>query len=71
MVEDWCARMTCPLLAIHGADDHVQPVQRSEMLAELAGGELVVLEGSGHVPPARDPVRVNLLIKQFVDRVGR
>jgi pimeloyl-ACP methyl ester carboxylesterase len=71
MLEDWCARMTCPLLAIHGTDDHLVPVQRSEILAQLTGGELVLLEGSGHIPPARDPVRVNLLIKQFVDRVGR
>ena len=71
LVEDWCARITCPLLAIHGTDDHLGPVQRSEILAELMGGELALLEGSGHIPPARDPVRVNLLIKQFVDRVGR
>ena len=27
------------------------------------------LAGSGHFPHARDPVRVNLLIKQFADRV--
>ena len=71
MLEGWCARMTCPLLAIHGTDDHLRPVQRSEMLAQLTGGELVRLEGAGHFPPARDPVRVNLLIKQFAERVGR
>jgi pimeloyl-ACP methyl ester carboxylesterase len=71
LVEDWCARITCPLLAIHGTDDGLAPVRRSEILAELTGGELALLEGSGHIPPARDPVRVNLLIKQFVDRVGR
>jgi pimeloyl-ACP methyl ester carboxylesterase len=71
MVEDWCARISCPLMAIHGTDDHLVPVQRSEMLAGLTGGELVLLEGSGHIPLARDPVRVNLLIKQFADRVGR
>jgi pimeloyl-ACP methyl ester carboxylesterase len=71
MVEDWCARMVCPLLAIHGTDDRLAPVERSELLVQLTGGELVLLEGAGHVPPARDPVRVNLLIKQFADRVGR
>jgi pimeloyl-ACP methyl ester carboxylesterase len=70
MVQDWCARLTCPLLAIHGTDDHLQPVQRSEILAQLTGGDLVQLEGAGHLSPARHPVRVNLLIKQFADRVG-
>jgi pimeloyl-ACP methyl ester carboxylesterase len=71
MIEDWCARITCPLLAIQGTDDHRAPVQRSEILAELAGGELALLEGAGHLPLARDPVRVNLLIKRFAERVGR
>jgi hypothetical protein len=27
------------------------------------------MEGSGHLPNARDPVRVNLLIRDFVHRV--
>jgi pimeloyl-ACP methyl ester carboxylesterase len=34
-------------------------------------GALVTLAGAGHFPHARDPVRVNLLIKQFADRVRR
>ena len=29
-----------------------------------------LLEGAGHGPPARDPVRVNLLMREFVDRVA-
>ena len=35
----------------------------------MAGGELVVLAGAGHLPLARDPVRVNLLVRDFVERV--
>jgi predicted glycosyltransferase len=31
--------------------------------------DLVLLEGSGHVPLGRDPVRCNHLIREFVDRV--
>ena len=31
-------------------------------------GRLVELAGSGHAPHARDPVKVNLLIREFVDR---
>jgi pimeloyl-ACP methyl ester carboxylesterase len=71
LIEAWCARISCPLLAIHGTDDRMVPARRSEILTELTGGELALLEGSGHIPPARDPVRVNLLIKQFVDRSNR
>jgi hypothetical protein len=38
-------------------------------LAECTGGARVSLAGAGHFPQARDPVRVNLLIKQFADRI--
>jgi len=31
----------------------------------------VLMEGSGHLPNARDPVKVNLLINDFVRRVAR
>ena len=36
-------------------------------LREQTGGRLVVLEGSGHAPHIRDPVKVNLLIREFLD----
>ena len=36
-------RITGPVLLIHGDDDRISPLRRSEMLAELTGGELVVL----------------------------
>ena len=45
------------------------PVARGERVAELTGGELVRLEGSGHAPHVRDPVRVNLLLRDFAARV--
>jgi pimeloyl-ACP methyl ester carboxylesterase len=34
-------------------------------LAEATGGMLVVLGGAGHIPNARDPVKVNRLIAAF------
>ena len=68
-LEAMARAMSCPVLAIHGTDDHISPPSRSERLAELTGGELVLLEGAGHIPLARDPVKVNLLIRDFVDRV--
>ena len=60
------AGIDCPVLVIHGSDDAVRPFASGARLAELAGGELVVLEGSGHFPHVRDPVKVNLLLREFV-----
>ena len=57
----------CPVLVIHGTDDRCQPLARGRRVAELTGGELVVLDGSGHLPHVRDPVRVNRLIIDFVE----
>src|SRR5207245_3425974 len=37
-------------------------------LARATGGELALLDGSGHAPHVRDPVKVNLLIRGVVDR---
>ena len=60
-------RVRCPVLVIHGADDAItRRTSRGVALAEPTGGELVLLEGSGHGPHVRDPVKVNLLLRDFV-----
>jgi pimeloyl-ACP methyl ester carboxylesterase len=68
--EDVCRRLRCPVLVINGDRDMCQPPARSHHVAELTGGELLVLEGAGHLPHARDPVKVNLEIDRFVRRIG-
>lgn len=68
-VEHVARRVRCPVLAVHGTDDQIRPVLISERLVELTGGELVLLEGSGHGPMARDPVKVNHLLRDFAERV--
>ena len=68
-VETICRRVRAPLLLIHGDDDRCQPLARAQRLAELTGAPLVVLEGAGHLPTARHPVKVNLLIRDFVDQL--
>jgi pimeloyl-ACP methyl ester carboxylesterase/predicted glycosyltransferase len=65
--EELCARVRCPVLVIHGTDDRCQPLARGRRVAELTGGDLVVLDGSGHLPHVRDPVRVNRLIIDFIE----
>ncbi|MGZ4201676.1 MAG: alpha/beta fold hydrolase, partial [Thermoleophilaceae bacterium] len=64
-------RIGCPALVIHGQDDAVRPHDSGAALAELIGGSFVSLAGSGHGPHARDPVRVNLLLGDFVARRPR
>jgi pimeloyl-ACP methyl ester carboxylesterase/predicted glycosyltransferase len=67
--EALCRRVRCPVLVIHGSEDLCQPVARGVRLAELTGGELVVLEGAGHLPHGREPIKVNRLVKDFADRI--
>jgi pimeloyl-ACP methyl ester carboxylesterase len=61
-------RVRCPVLVIHGDQDALGSVTRGIALAEDTSGELVLLEGSGHAPHIRDPVRVNLLLRDFIGR---
>ena len=58
-----------PLLLLHGDRDEILPVMCSEVVSELAGGgEVVVLEGAGHLlTQAAAEVRRRLL--EWVPRV--
>src|SRR5208282_6810791 len=60
-----CTRVRCPVLVIQGTADAITGPGRGTALAEAAGGDLVLLEGSGHGPHVRDPVQVNLLLREF------
>ena len=61
----WCAASRCPVLVVHGDDDQIVAARHGRALAAATGGRLVVLEGSGHLLNARDPVKVNRLIREF------
>jgi pimeloyl-ACP methyl ester carboxylesterase len=67
--EALCRLVRCPVRVLHGSDDRCQPVARGRQLAELTGGDLIVLDGSGHLPHGRDPVKVTRLITEFVDGI--
>jgi pimeloyl-ACP methyl ester carboxylesterase/predicted glycosyltransferase len=60
-----CDRVRCPVLVIHGDRDLIRPHAQGAALAEATGGTLVTLEDAGHLPMARDPVAVNLLLRDF------
>jgi pimeloyl-ACP methyl ester carboxylesterase len=63
-------RVRCPVLVVHGSEDHVRPHAAGVAVAELTGGDLVTVEGGGHCPQARHPVTINLLIRAFVESLG-
>jgi hypothetical protein len=58
-----------PCLVIQGTADAIVGPGAGPLLGRALGdrARLVQLAGSGHCPHARDPVQVNLLIRDFVD----
>lgn len=68
-IHDLCSRLCCPVLVIHGDEDAVSPHARGVALAEATGGTLLTIEGGGHFTHLRDPVRANLAIRAFMERL--
>ncbi len=60
----------CPVLIVHGDDDQVISHKSGAKLAEIIGGELVTMAGGGHFIHAREPVKSNHLMRDFVDRTA-
>jgi pimeloyl-ACP methyl ester carboxylesterase/predicted glycosyltransferase len=65
-----CRQVKCPVLVVHGDQDGIVPYDTGVALARWTGGQLVTIQGGGHAPTLRDPVRVNLLIRTFAESVG-
>jgi pimeloyl-ACP methyl ester carboxylesterase len=71
---DWSAKLgavRCPTLVIHGTADRIHPHERGVQAARLTNGTMLSMEGSGHIPNVRDPVKVNLALRDFVESVAR
>ena len=62
-----CASLTCPVLVVHGDEDGIVPYAEGVALAAATGARLVTFAGSGHCLQARDPVRFNLLLREFAE----
>ena len=66
---EFCASIRCPTLIVHGTDDRIIPFEDStEIQAAIPESELFAIEGGGHATLARDPVKVNLIIHEFLTR---
>jgi pimeloyl-ACP methyl ester carboxylesterase/predicted glycosyltransferase len=66
----WCAKVRCRTLVIHGEADAIVSISHGSAFANALGGPLVTMQGSGHIPLARDPVQINLLVREFVDTLA-
>jgi pimeloyl-ACP methyl ester carboxylesterase len=60
-------RVRCPVLVISGTKDKVTSHADARALAKATGGKLVAIEGGDHLPEGRQPVAVNLAVREFVD----
>jgi pimeloyl-ACP methyl ester carboxylesterase len=66
-----CGHVACPTLVIQGSADAVVGATRGNaVVAAIPDAQLITLEGCGHAPHLRDPVRVNLLLRDFVAAAG-
>jgi pimeloyl-ACP methyl ester carboxylesterase len=66
-----CAALRCPILIIQGDRDAISgPSRGIELSRAIPQAQFEFLEGSGHGPSGRDPVRVNLLIRDFIRDLG-
>lgn len=67
-----CAALRCPVLVIQGDRDGITDVSRGiEVSRAIPQAQLELIEGGGHGPNGRDPIRVNLLIRAFLRTLGR
>ncbi len=66
-LEKLASGIRCPILLIHGTEDAISPHVGSEMMAATLDVPLVSMNGSGHAPHVRDPLKVNLLVRDFIE----
>ncbi|MBK0328495.1 alpha/beta fold hydrolase [Rhodobacteraceae bacterium F11138] len=66
ITDDTYRAVRCPALLLHGTGDLITPVQGSERIAELTGGELHLIPNGEHAPHARYPAKVNTLVRDFL-----
>jgi predicted glycosyltransferase len=58
------------VLVVHGELDNCQTRERATEVTAFTGGTFVALQGAGHLPQARHPVKVNGLLRDFAESVA-
>ena len=64
------SRIDAPTLIVHGTEDRLIPLEVGQRLAEMTEGTLLQMNGTGHAPHMREPVRFNLAIREFVETLA-
>jgi pimeloyl-ACP methyl ester carboxylesterase len=67
---DLARQVRCPVLVVHGTADRIASPSRGAALAQHTSGSLLLVEGGGHAPHARDPVMFNAAVREFVERLS-
>jgi pimeloyl-ACP methyl ester carboxylesterase len=64
----WWQKVTAPILAIHGTDDKISPVENARATQKQSGGRihLIEVEGGGHVPFSEHAERIATSIVRFL-----
>jgi len=65
--EPICARVRCPVTIVHGTADRLDPPRVAQRLAELTGGDLLLVQDRGHGLMAQQPVLVTRAIRAFAE----
>ena len=68
-LRDLGAAVECPALVIEPELDYVAPPGQARIVADAVGCEVVRFARAGHALHAREPVRFNLALRGFVERV--
>jgi pimeloyl-ACP methyl ester carboxylesterase len=64
------AAVECPAIVIEGEHDCVAPPGQARMVADAIGCDVVRFPRAGHAVHAREPVRFNLTLREFVEQVA-
>jgi pimeloyl-ACP methyl ester carboxylesterase len=64
--EETYRKISCPNLIVHAMNDRICHVDGSRRVAELTGGELIVMDRGGHAPHGRLPAQFNILMRDFL-----
>lgn len=59
-----------PTLLVWGSDDPIIPLDHAYRAAELAGGEVAVIQGAGHAPHRSHPEQFAAIVTDFLQRRG-
>lgn len=63
------AKMSIPILIIHGREDKAVPLERSQKLSDLwKGSKLVIFDKAGHTPHEEYPDKFNKLAIEFLSQ---